>query len=65
MVEQPSRPGLEYALRVRHMVDIDNPSIDGLQALLLLSQTFFVHNYGKKTYMTFSTGHLSAIWAVS
>ncbi|XHG00564.1 hypothetical protein AWENTII_004000 [Aspergillus wentii] len=52
--EQSLRTGLEYALQARRMVDIDNPSIEGLQTLLLLCQTFFAHGLGKKAYMTFS-----------
>lgn len=35
------------------MVDIDNPTIEGLQTLLLLTQAFFAHGFGKKAYMTF------------
>jgi hypothetical protein len=45
---------LDYALQARRMVDIDQPTMDGLQALLLLSQTYFAHGLGKKAYMTFS-----------
>lgn len=63
--EQSLRIGLGYALQARCMVDVDNPSIDGLQTLLLLSQTFFAHNYGKKAYMTFSTSHIYLTLAVS
>ena len=44
---------LEYALQARRMVDVDNPTIENLQTLLLLSQTFFAHGLGKKAYMTF------------
>ena len=46
--------GLDYALQARRLVDIDNPSIEGLQALLLLSQAFYALNLGKKAYITFS-----------
>lgn len=35
------------------MVDIDNPTVEGLQTLLLLSQVFFAYGLGKKAYMTF------------
>lgn len=35
------------------MVDVDNPTIENLQTLLLLSQAFFAHGLGKKAYMTF------------
>jgi 3-dehydroquinate dehydratase-1 len=34
------------------MVDIDQPSIENLQTLLLLSQTFYAYGCGKKAYMT-------------
>lgn len=51
--EHSARTGLEFALQARRAVDIDNPSIEGLQTLLLLSQTFFAHGMGKKAYMTF------------
>jgi hypothetical protein len=51
--DQSLRMGLEHALQARCMVDVDRPSIEGLQALLLLSQAFFAHNLGKKAYMTF------------
>ena len=44
---------LEYALQARRMVDVDNPTIENLQTLLLLSQAFFAHGLGRKTYMTF------------
>ncbi|KAF7156543.1 hypothetical protein CNMCM6106_000575 [Aspergillus hiratsukae] len=52
--EQSLRMALDYALQARRMVDIDQPSMDGLQALLLLSQTYFAHGLGKKAYMTFT-----------
>lgn len=35
------------------MIDVDDPTIEGLQALLLLSQAFFAYGLGKKAYMTF------------
>lgn len=44
---------LEYALQARRMVDVDNPTIENLQTLLLLSQAFFAHGLGRKAYMTF------------
>ena len=34
------------------MVDIDNPTIDGLQTLLLLSQAYFAYGLSNKAYMT-------------
>lgn len=46
------RSGLEYALQARREVDADNPTIESLQTLLLLSMVFFAYGLGKKTYMT-------------
>lgn len=51
--EQSLRTGLDAALQARHMVDVDNPTVEGLQTLLLLSQGFFAYGLGKKAYMTF------------
>lgn len=42
------------------MVDIDDPSLDALQTLLLLSQAFFAYGLGKKAYMTFCAWQLSS-----
>ena len=53
-VLNPSPQGLDYARQARRLVDIDDPSIEGLQTLLLLSQTFFAHGYGRKAYMALS-----------
>ncbi|KAB8214121.1 hypothetical protein BDV33DRAFT_196374 [Aspergillus novoparasiticus] len=53
-VLNPSPQGLDYARQARRLVDIDDPSIEGLQTLLLLSQTFFAYGYGKKAYMALS-----------
>lgn len=52
-VEQSYRSGLDAALQARRLIDVDNPTIEGLQTLLLLSQTFFAYGLGKKAYMTF------------
>ncbi|KAJ6164262.1 hypothetical protein N7470_002934 [Penicillium chermesinum] len=52
--EQSIRAGLDTSLHVRRMVDLDNPTIDGLQTLLLLSQAYFAYGLSKKAYMTFS-----------
>ncbi|KAH1269123.1 hypothetical protein KXX45_003498 [Aspergillus fumigatus] len=52
--EQSLRMALDYALQARRMVDVDQPTMDGLQVLLLLSQTFLAHGLGKKAYMTFT-----------
>lgn len=59
----PTSPsqGLDYARQARRSVDADNPSTEGLQALLLLSQTFFAYGHGKKAYMTLC---MSPIWTV-
>ncbi|KAG2420614.1 hypothetical protein HFD88_000227 [Aspergillus terreus] len=48
----PQPQGLDYARQARRMVDIDRPSTEGLQTLLLLSQTFFAYGHGKRAYMT-------------
>ncbi|KAJ5653426.1 hypothetical protein N7490_000429 [Penicillium lividum] len=52
--EQSLHMGLDAALQARRMVDIDNPTVEALQTLLLLSQAFFAYGLGKKAYMTFS-----------
>jgi hypothetical protein len=56
------RFGLDAALQARRMIDVDNPTIDGLQSLLLLSQAFFAYGLGKKAYMTFCMEHPSQIF---
>jgi hypothetical protein len=43
--------GYEYARRARLELDIDEPSIEGLQTLVLLSQAMFQAGRGKKAYM--------------
>lgn len=53
--EQSLRTGLDAALQARRMVDVDDPTIEGLQTLLLLSQAYFAYGLGKKAYMTFCT----------
>ncbi|CAI7595214.1 unnamed protein product [Penicillium pancosmium] len=52
--DQSLRLGLDAALQARRMIDVDNPTVEGLQTLLLLSQAFFAYGLGKKAYMTFS-----------
>ncbi|KAJ5403749.1 hypothetical protein N7509_003620 [Penicillium cosmopolitanum] len=52
--DQSLRMGLDAALQARRMIDVDNPTVEGLQTLLLLSQAFFAYGLGKKAYMTFS-----------
>ncbi|KAL4963245.1 type I 3-dehydroquinase-domain-containing protein [Aspergillus stella-maris] len=48
----PPPGSLEYARQARRLVDIDQPTIENLQTLLLLSQTFYAFGCGKKAYMT-------------
>ncbi|KAL4755163.1 type I 3-dehydroquinase-domain-containing protein [Aspergillus terricola var. indicus] len=48
----PPPGSLEYARQARRMIDIDQPSIENLQTLLLLCQTFYAYGCGKKAYMT-------------
>jgi hypothetical protein len=43
--------GQEYARRARMEMDIDEPSIEAIQALLLLAQASFQAGKGKKAYM--------------
>ena len=45
----------EYAARSRKEIDTDEPSIDGLQAALLLVIAFVASGKGKKAYMLLST----------
>jgi hypothetical protein len=51
----------DYALRARAQLDMDDPSIDCLQALLLLSEAFTAVGKGKKAYMMLG-GQQSLIW---
>ncbi|KAJ5813961.1 uncharacterized protein N7503_000711 [Penicillium pulvis] len=53
--EQSLHMGLDAALQARRMVDVDNPTVEALQTLLLLSQAFFAYGMGKKAYMTFTS----------
>lgn len=46
----------DYALRARTELDIDNPSIDCLQALLLLAVAFTAAGKGRKAYMMLASG---------
>lgn len=46
----------DYALRARTELDIDDPSIDCLQALLLLGVAFTAAGKGKKAYMMLASG---------
>ena len=45
----------EYAHRARAELDLDEPSVEGLQALLLLSQAAYQCGKGKRAYMYLST----------
>ncbi|KAI1390032.1 uncharacterized protein F4822DRAFT_221371 [Hypoxylon trugodes] len=45
----------DYALRSRSEIDTDEPSIDALQALLLLVTAFTATGKGKKAYMLLTT----------
>ncbi|KAI8966645.1 fungal-specific transcription factor domain-containing protein [Daldinia sp. FL1419] len=53
----------EYALRSRNEIDVDEPSIDALQALVLLVTAFTAGGKGKKAYMllTFAIGMAMAL----
>lgn len=45
----------EFAARARAEIDTDEPSVDALQALLLLVIAFTAAGKGKKAYMLMST----------
>ncbi len=45
----------DYALRARTELDIDDPSIECLQTLLLLGIAFTAAGKGKKAYMMLGT----------
>ena len=44
----------ECAIRARNLMDIDEPTIENVQVLLLLSNAFFQAGKGKKSYMLLS-----------
>ncbi|TVY35692.1 putative transcriptional regulatory protein [Lachnellula subtilissima] len=46
----------DYAIRARSELDIDDPSIDCLQTLLLLTMAFTAAGKGKKAYMMLASG---------
>lgn len=48
----------DYASRARTELDIDDPNIDTLQALLLLAVAFTAAGKGKKAYMMLGALHL-------
>lgn len=45
------RSSLEYVARARSQIDVDEPNIDNLQALLLLAMANFQNGRGKRCYM--------------
>lgn len=51
------RIGSEYARRARMELEIDEPSIEALQTLMLLAQASFQLGKGKRTFMLLSTIH--------
>lgn len=57
------RTGSEYARRARLELDIDEPSIEALQTLMLLAQASFQLGRGKKTFMLLSTTPVSSAHA--
>jgi hypothetical protein len=44
----------ECAIRARNLTDIDDPTIENVQVLLLLSNASFQAGKGKKSYMLLS-----------
>lgn len=50
----------EYADRSRREVDTDEPSVDALQALVLLVTAFTASGKGKRAYMLLSTAFRSS-----
>ncbi|PBP16578.1 Transcription factor Cys6 [Diplocarpon rosae] len=46
----------DYAVRARAELDIDDPSVDGLQAVLLLAEAFMAAGKGKKAHMMIASG---------
>lgn len=50
----------EYASLARRELDIDEPSVDTLQALLLLVLAFTAAGKGKKAYMLMSTNPITS-----
>jgi hypothetical protein len=50
----------EYAARARLEIDTDEPSVDAVQALVLLVTAFTASGKGKKAYMLLSMVHSPA-----
>ena len=46
--------GEDYALQARVQIDTDEPSIEGLQSLLLIHHSFLAAGMGRKAYMLLS-----------
>ncbi|EOA92342.1 uncharacterized protein SETTUDRAFT_134587 [Exserohilum turcica Et28A] len=57
------RIGQEYARRARLELDVDEPSIDALQTLMLLSQASFQLGKGKKAFMLLNSA-ISMVFAL-
>ena len=55
----------EYAAKARMEVDTDEPSVDALQALVLLVTAFTASGKGKKAYMLLSTSQLCHVHSLS
>lgn len=58
------RQGEEFALQARKEVDLDEPSVDALQTLLLLVLAFTAAGRGKKAYMSMSMSTATATWVL-
>ena len=41
----------EYANQARALIDVDEPTIESLQSLLLLHRAYFAAGKGRKSYM--------------
>ncbi|KAH0290181.1 hypothetical protein KCU62_g3799, partial [Aureobasidium sp. EXF-3399] len=54
----------ECAVRARNLLDIDDPTIENVQVLLLLSNAFFQAGKGKKSYMLL-TSAISMAYALN
>ncbi|KIW05363.1 uncharacterized protein PV09_03879 [Verruconis gallopava] len=59
--DQTEQNAKDYARLARSKLDIDEPSIEGLQTLMLLSLAMFQEGQGKKTYMYLSSAVAMAL----